>query len=212
MSVDRIGQKFGRLTVVARAPGRTAGGHAIWICNCECGTRGHAINSNNLKTKSCGCLRGQGHLIDQTGHRFGKLTVVARAPNRGGETAWYADCDCGTRGHIVSTSHLKTTKSCGCLTRWPSPEKGSPLTQARLKELLRYEPETGAFYWLVAKSSRAQIGDRAGGLRSDGYWYIRIDGKNYVGHRLAWLYTYGHFRISSWTTSTETPRAAGLPI
>jgi hypothetical protein len=29
--VDRIGQKFGRLTVVALAPGRAPNGSAVWI-------------------------------------------------------------------------------------------------------------------------------------------------------------------------------------
>src|SRR6478752_9364866 len=26
-----------------------------------------------------------------------------------------------------------------------------------------------------------------------GYWYIRIEGKGDLGHRLAWLYMHGHF-------------------
>lgn len=50
-----VGQRFGRLTVVARAPTRI--GRALWICVCECGKKheavSHALTSGH--TKSCGC-------------------------------------------------------------------------------------------------------------------------------------------------------------
>jgi HNH endonuclease/AP2 domain len=65
--------------------------------------------------------------------------------------------------------------------------KPNQLTRARLMELLRYDPETGEFYW------RARNGNRAGGVSGDGYWYIMIDGKSYLAHRLAWLYVHGYF-------------------
>jgi len=66
------------------------------------------------------------------------------------------------------------------------------LTQARLKELLLYDPDTGEFAkikWL--RLGRSGIVSR--GKNSVGYIQIRIDDVLYVGHRLAWLYTYGHF-------------------
>jgi hypothetical protein len=54
-----LGKKFGRLTVMQQAPSHN--GRTMWLCDCDCGTRGVAISGRLLKkgtTKSCGCLRG----------------------------------------------------------------------------------------------------------------------------------------------------------
>jgi len=67
------------------------------------------------------------------------------------------------------------------------------ITQARLKELLRYEPETGEFFWRVARNNFTKIGSRAGNADSKQYWRTRMDGKAYLNHRLAWLYVHGRF-------------------
>lgn len=69
--------------------------------------------------------------------------------------------------------------------------KASPLpTQERLKELLRYEPATGKFYWRKTLGSR-KAGSPAGTLTNRGYIHITVNGCKYVAHRLAWMYTYG---------------------
>lgn len=65
------------------------------------------------------------------------------------------------------------------------------LTVERLKEVLRYDLETGVFRWACAIGNRAKEGAVAGCLRSDGYCFIRIDGHPYAAHRLAWLYMHG---------------------
>lgn len=68
------------------------------------------------------------------------------------------------------------------------------LTQSRLKELLRYDPETGEFIRLVGRSGpRARKGAVAGRVDSDGYVKIYVDGLKYKGHRLAFLYTLGRW-------------------
>lgn len=65
------------------------------------------------------------------------------------------------------------------------------ITLSRLKELLHYCQETGLFVRLVSTSSNAKVGDVAGRKHSRGYWHIGIDGKDYLAHRLAWLYMTG---------------------
>lgn len=66
------------------------------------------------------------------------------------------------------------------------------LTQERLKEVLRYDPDTGDFQWLVDKGP-VKAGDLTGYIDPKGYTRIRVDGTLYRAHRLAWLYMYGVF-------------------
>ena len=68
------------------------------------------------------------------------------------------------------------------------------ITAKRLKELFSYDPETGLFTRRVYVSPNAQVGYVvAGCITKNGYRTIRVDGKAYYAHRLAWLYAYGKF-------------------
>ena len=66
------------------------------------------------------------------------------------------------------------------------------LTSERLRELLHYEPSTGSFTWRKAWP-RMPVGSLAGHRTGLGYWRIKVEGGNYLAHRLAWLYMTGHW-------------------
>jgi hypothetical protein len=67
------------------------------------------------------------------------------------------------------------------------------LTQARLKELLHYDPETGIFTNLVYRGNKAYAGTRAGTDKGNGYRGITIDQRRYKEQRLAFLYMTGEW-------------------
>lgn len=71
-------------------------------------------------------------------------------------------------------------------------DKNSGMTQELLKKLLHYDPESGVFTWLVQPRRAVYPGARAGHVhKGSGYFLIKIDGRNYLGSRLAWLYMTG---------------------
>ena len=56
-----------------------------------------------------------GKFIDLTGQKFGRLEVIERAENKGGQTMWRCRCECG-KDHIVNGYFLTSgqSRSCGC--------------------------------------------------------------------------------------------------
>ena len=65
------------------------------------------------------------------------------------------------------------------------------LTQARLRELLDYDPKTGGFTWRMRRNQLALEGGKAGTHDSHGHVQICVDGTLYLAHRLVWMYVYG---------------------
>ena len=117
--VHRIepGQRYGRLTVVAKTDRRVSN-RVVWECRCDCGnttyvTSAHLANGN---TTSCGCARTGTNLLDLSGQRFGRLTVLRRTDRHMGHSViWECLCDCGNTAYVASTNLRKGyTKSCGC--------------------------------------------------------------------------------------------------
>lgn len=67
-----------------------------------------------------------------------------------------------------------------------------------LSALFSYEPETGLIRWRVhkGKGHPGVVAGFPGGLPGENggrYVYVRVDGRNYSGHRIAWLLMTGSF-------------------
>ncbi len=64
------------------------------------------------------------------------------------------------------------------------------MNQEQLKEIFEYNG--GDLIWKNPKPNWIKPGDIAGCLRSDGYIVIRMDGVNYLAHRLIFLWHHGY--------------------
>lgn len=67
------------------------------------------------------------------------------------------------------------------------------LTQEYLKQVLKYDPETGIFVWLIKPTLRIEAGAVAGSKSLNGYITIRYNYRLYYAQRLACLYMTGNF-------------------
>ena len=70
------------------------------------------------------------------------------------------------------------------------------ITQARLKELLDYDPSTGVFTWrrrsdVLPRWNTRYAGTRAGTNWKGRYRQVGVGGRIYLEHRLAWFWVIG---------------------
>ena len=63
-----------------------------------------------------------------------------------------------------------------------------------IRSLLR--EEAGRLFWIVARSNRIRVGDQAGSLGFNGYWYVNVGGHRLLVHRVVWL-----LRTGAWPES-----------
>jgi len=69
------------------------------------------------------------------------------------------------------------------------------LTADRLRELLDYNPVTGVFLWKIDRASTARVGSTAGYRRRDGYTGMKIEQRELLAHRVAWLHVHGRWPV-----------------
>lgn len=113
--VDRIGFKYGKLTVLERAESLKSGGQmrTRWRCLCDCGNtvtvESRALTAGN--DIGCGCY----HRKDETGKKYGKLRVLEKdstTTKKG--VSFLCQCDCGVEVHVLGKNlRAGLVKSCG---------------------------------------------------------------------------------------------------
>jgi len=130
-------QVFGDLTVLERdyETQKKKKSKPVWLCRCICGEKisviGHSLK-NNRKT-SCGCKRnnnkldssgkGFSKLINLSGQKFGKLTVIERdidtqVKRNQLKPYWRCICECGVETSVNGSNLTRGgTSSCGCKRR-----------------------------------------------------------------------------------------------
>lgn len=75
----------------------------------------------------------------------------------------------------------------GCKTR-----KGPHVDLEIVLARLRYEPDTGHFYW-VSSPRKDMVGKRAGTVRPDGYRQVVVKRRCYLEQNLAWWMHHGEW-------------------
>ncbi len=84
--------------------------------------------------------------------------------------------------------------------------KQEELTLEELNSVLSYDPETGVFVWKKDVSNNVKKGSVAGTFKNcrhrttdqiKSYLYVRYDGREMVGSRVAWLLSYGEWPVQS---------------
>lgn len=134
-AIDITGQNFNGIQVIERdleeEKRHTSKGSTYWKCKCYCGNTFTTLRSSLIsgKTKSCGCLRkkvskihmhnlSSNNFIDETGHKYGKLTVICKVENNSNRKGvlWKCVCDCGNEKDVIGSDLRNgTVSSCGCI-------------------------------------------------------------------------------------------------
>ena len=113
------GRRFGRWTVLRQVESRK--GKARWLSRCDCGKEAEVGGGNLLYGISTQCAACSGRaLIDLTGQKFGRWTVLSEEQNRithrsegRWTTMWKCQCECGEIS-LVSSGNLRRKGSTQC--------------------------------------------------------------------------------------------------
>jgi len=133
---DLIGLRFGKLTVLSKAPS-ILGGITVkrywgaWECKCDCNKIiiVKTVDLNRGAVKSCGCLYDEFGKVFKPGQKINRLTTISYK-----DKVWICSCECGNIIN-VKTGALSSgnTKSCGCLKTEELSSRAYKLIEGRRK-------------------------------------------------------------------------------
>lgn len=172
--IDLTGQKFGRWTVLERAPSK--GKTSYWKCQCECGTI-KDVRSQSLRegrSQSCGCYKKDFWTKDITGKRFGRLIAISKTDKTSSDhyVIWKCLCDCGNECEVdLHSLERGNTQSCGCLRK----ERASKANAERRIDLLGLQ------------FGKLTVVKDNGSIDGHHYWQCLCDCENEVNVRAEYL-------------------------
>jgi len=156
-----------------------------------------------------------GKLIDETGNRYGKWTVLKRVENsRNHQARWLCKCDCGTERAITGgLLRSRRSQSCGCAGR--ATEEIIGQKYGRLTIIERAGSDSlGSATWLCECSCGNRIVVRGASLRSGhtkscGCLYVSSlpEGEASFNHILAGMRCSARRRGYKWQLAKEQLRA-----
>lgn len=128
--------------------------------------------------------RGRQRVALEKASRIAALPVVSHETGDGEPKATHT-CTCwACAGAPAPTDETQGVERANSPPSKPLPDFD------RLHGLFSYHAETGKIIWEVPFKAIV-AGDEAGSVWNDGYRYIRLDGRAYLAHRIAWLMHYG---------------------
>lgn len=184
-----VGNVYGRLTVLEMI---IQNNYTMCRCLCECGAES-IVSPGHLKdghTRSCGCLQKetmqQVRFIDETGNKYGKLTVLYQygwMENKR-EALWTCQCECGGTA-VVQGGNLRTgnTKSCGCIKSYGEEFVARLLNDNKIPHEREYE-----FDDLLSEKGNPLRFDFCVLKNGEPYYFIECDGLQH--------YEYGKFQYT----------------
>lgn len=67
------------------------------------------------------------------------------------------------------------------------------ITEQLVREVFYFDKEVGKLYWKKPTSKRVKKGEEIKTLDRHGYYKVGLNNKEYLVHRVVWLYVYGYY-------------------
>lgn len=112
---EHLGELFGYFTLIGETSKRTSSGGQVVLCRCVCGIEKEVSlqNIKNGNTKSCGCKQfSDPRWKDETGNKYGNITVISFNRTTKKDTFWNVRCSCGKEWVINRKKLWKGQSSC----------------------------------------------------------------------------------------------------